>query len=799
MVDPGSVIPDSLGDVEVRLCGTEVHKPTAMESVFTATDPGIVADRLLFPLLLDKPQPGMKVWIITGLLAVVCLTIGLLLGHFAIPKDGDTGGEGPTQDIDEQLIQSFMDQIDPQKIKENLRVLAKKPHMATSTGDKDLVKLLLDRWNDPESGLDEAKNVTYNVLLSFPQKEKPNSVTVVSTSGKELFRSRVKEVNYTQDQLDPDVVQPFAAFAPSGIAKGKLVYANQGSTADYVDLIEKHHIDLNNTVAIVKYGGTGRVDKAINGARFGVVGIIVYTDPGDINDGQVSDVNETYPHSWYLPPSGVERGSYKKNFGDQLTPYYPAKDYTFRQKESDIKGLSPIPAQPIGFEDARQLICALGGVEAPSHWQGGLGCTYRLGPGFANESSFTTSDVQVSVFNKREVKPSDNVIGIIRGNVEPDRYVIYGNHRDSWVHGAIDPSSGTAVMLEISRVLGKMVKDGRWRPRRSIIFGSWGAEEFGLIGSTEWTEEFYRILTQRAVAYINVDIAVYANATLRALGSPIVQKVMFDAAKEVPAPGHTDLTVYSNWMKYSNRTSAHHSLIPFMASLGASSDYASFFHYLGVSCMDIAYTFDRSATSARIYPAYHTAFDTFDYASRFIDPGFTSHQAVGRTAGNVLLRLADSALLPLNPGDYMEAIRELFDTAEKELGSELKKKNISLVPLRSAVERLDRQYQSFSNRLTQLENLRERPLQLRKVNDQLMLLERSFLDPLAFPDQLYYRHVLYASQSSPVQTFPGLADAVQLALETAEPSAWDAVRRHITILIHSLDSAASTLDGPLPA
>ncbi|XP_072887661.1 aminopeptidase NAALADL1 [Hemitrygon akajei] len=670
--------------------------------------------------------------------------------------------------------------------------------MATSAGDIDLVKLLLDRWSDPDSGLDEAKKATYNVLLSFPQKAKPNSVTVVSPNGTELFRSRVKEVNYTQDQLDPDVVQPFAAFAPNGTAKGKLVYANHGSMADFLDLIQKHHIDLNNTVAIVKYGGTGRVDKAINGAQFGVVGIIVYTDPADMNDGKVSDVNETYPHSWYLPPSGVERGSYKKFFGDQLTPYYPAKDYTFRQKESDIKGLSPIPAQPIGFEDARRLICSLGGDVAPSQWQGGLGCTYRLGPGFTSLSSFKTSDVQVSVFNQREVRPADNVIGIIRGNVEPDRYVLYGNHRDSWVHGAIDPSSGTAVMLEISRVLGKMVKDGKWRPRRSIVFGSWGAEEFGLIGSTEWTEEFYRILTQRAVAYINVDIAVFANATLRAQGSPVVQKVVFDAAKKVPAPGHTDRTVYSNWMKYSNRTSAQHGLIPSMTSLGSGSDYASFFHYLGISCMDIAYTFDRSATSARIYPAYHTAFDTFDYASRFIDPGFTSHQAVGRTAGNVLLRLADSALLPLNPGDYVEAIRELFNTAEKELGSELGKQKISLEPLRNVVERLNSQYQSFSKRLAQLEDLRERPLELRRVNDQLMLLERSFLDPNAFPDQLYYRHVLYASRSSPVRTFPGLADAVQQALASAEPSAWDAVRKHLTILIHALDSAASTLDGPLP-
>ncbi|XP_059497481.1 aminopeptidase NAALADL1 [Stegostoma tigrinum] len=652
-----------------------------------------------------------------------------------------------------------------------LRELSKKPHMATTEGDIDLVNLMLDRWQNKETGLDEAHKVTYNVWLSFPQKNKPNSVTVVSPNGTELFKSRMKELNYTKDQLDPDIVQPFAAFAPTGTPKG------------------------------------------INGAKFGVIGVIVYTDPADMNDGKSSDKNETYPHSWYLPPSGVERGSYKLNFGDQLTPYYPAKDYTFRHAESDIKGLSPIPAQPIGFEDARQLICALDGVEAPESWQGGLGCRYHLGPGFHDKSSFGNSEVQANVFNRREIKPSDNVIGVIRGSVEPDRSVIYGNHRDSWVHGAIDPSSGTAVMLEITRVLGKMVKEGKWRPRRSIIFGSWGAEEFGLIGSTEWTEEYYKKLIERTVGYINVDIAVFANTTLRASGSPAVQSVVFDAAKQVSAPGHRDLSVYENWLKHSNRTSALHGLIPKNLThnlvvvinilicrcigeheeSGAGSDSAPFFHYLGISSMDIAYTYDKTRTNARIYPAYHTAYDTFDYASRFIDPGFTSHLTVGRTAGNVLMRMADSVILPFNIRDYSEAIDQLCTTAERVFAPELLKHNISLDPPCSAVTKLKEAAEGLHTRISELSDLQVSPLTLRMVNDQLMLLERSFLDPVAFPDKLYYRHVIYASKNSDVETFPGLADAYQQAM--AKGDAWDDVRKHLTIVTHTLESAASTLEA----
>lgn len=64
---------------------------------------------------------------------------------------------------------------------------------------------------------------------------------------------------------------------------------------------------------------------------------------------------------------------------------------------------------------------------------------------------------------------------------------MFGNHRDAWVFGAIDPSGGTAAFLEMVRSFGEMVKTG-WRPRRTLVFCSWAAEEFGLVGSTEWVE-----------------------------------------------------------------------------------------------------------------------------------------------------------------------------------------------------------------------------------------------------------------------------------------------------------------------
>ncbi|XP_070821010.1 aminopeptidase NAALADL1 [Chaetodon trifascialis] len=738
----------------------------------------------------------IKQVLIGTLCGAVVLTAGILIGHYGIKKSSSSPPSwvnDVAKDVDEGFIEMFMSEVDNIQIQENLRELTKVPHMATTAGDEQTVQFMLKRWQDPQTGLDQAWREEYKVYLSFPDPKNPNNVTVVSPTGNVLHIAREKEKSYTSDQNDPEVVQPYAAYSPAGHPKGRLVYANQGKPSDYQLLNQT--VDLRGTIAITRYGGAGRGDKAINAAPYGVVGVLVYTDPLDINDGLMSDINETYPHSWYMPPSGVERGSFGADFGDLLTPYLAAKEETYRIRAEDITGIPPIPIQPIGFEDAYILICELGGGAAPSEWQGAFNCTYNFGgPGFKQTSAFHNSDVKLNIHNYEEVKSSSNVMGVIRGSVEPDRYVIYGNHRDSWVHGAIDPSSGTSVMLELTRVLGKMVKQGKWRPRRSIIFGSWGAEEFGLIGSAEYTEQYLAKLSERTVAYINVDIAVFANATLRASGMPSVQNVIFKAAKQVSAPGLDSTSVYDNWIQYSNRTSPTHGTIPKMGYLtGAGSDYAAFVHYLGITSMDISYTYDRSKTNARIYPAYHTAYDTFDYSSKFIDPGFVSHQAIARTVGNILIRLADTLVLPLNCTDYAESLEDYLTVSVNLYQEKLQAKNISMEPLKRAVT-------SFRSAATHLDKViltsdlaNETPLKIRMINDQLMLLDRAFLDPLAFPDKYAYRHVIWASSSAGKSTFPGLADAYANANSSGLSSDWDKVHYHLSVLSQAIEGAANTL------
>ncbi|XP_019954710.2 aminopeptidase NAALADL1 [Paralichthys olivaceus] len=735
--------------------------------------------------------------VLIGILSgAAILTAGILIGHYGITNSSSSAPSwmnDVTKDVDESLIVQFLSEVDNIQIQENLRELTKVPHMATTAGDEQTVQFMLKRWQDPETGLDQAWREEYMVYLSFPDPKKPNKVTVVNPSDTVLYTAREKEKPYTSDQADPEVVQPYAAYSPAGHAKGKLVYANQGTPSDYRRLNQT--VDLRGTIAITRYGGAGRVAKAINAAVYGVLGVLVYTDPLDINDGLMSDVNETYPHSWYLPPSGVERGSFTSFFGDALTPYLAAKEETYRIPVENITGFSPIPIQPIGFEDAYKLICELGGEAAPAPWQGAFNCTYRFGgPGFRNTSDFRNSDVKLDVFNYEEVKNSSNVMGVIRGSVEPDRYVIYGNHRDSWVHGAIDPSSGTSVMLELTRVLGQMVKQGKWRPRRSIIFGSWGAEEFGLIGSAEYTEQYFTKLSERTVAYINVDIAVFANATFRASGMPSIQNILFTAAKQVNAPGLDSTSVYDNWIRYFNRTSPARGVVPSVGYLSsAGSDYAAFVHYLGITSMDLSYTYDRSKMNARIYPAYHTAYDTFDYASKFIDPGFVSHQAIARTAGNVLIRLADSLVLPLNCSDYAESLEDYLNTAVTLYEDQLKARNISMEPLKRAVCSFRRAASHLDQVIHSSDLANETPLKVRGINDQLMLLDRAFLDPLAFPDKYVYRHVIWASSSAGRPTFPGLADAYANAESSTQSSDWDKVHYHLSVLSQAIEGAAHML------
>lgn len=147
-----------------------------------------------------------------------------------------------------------------------------------------------------------------------------------------------------------------------------------------------------------------------------------------------------------------------------------------------------------------------------------------------------------------------NVIAVLDGNVEPDRYVLIGNHRDSWSYGALDAASGGSSLLESAKTIGQYHKSTGWRPKRSLVFASWAAEELGMIGSTEWVEEFGQILDMNAVAYINVDTCVYG-PVLDSDASPTLAQTFIDSIKRVPAhksDPESNETLFDSWIRHNN-------------------------------------------------------------------------------------------------------------------------------------------------------------------------------------------------------------------------------------------------------
>src|SRR6185437_12181183 len=340
--------------------------------------------------------------------------------------------------------------------------------------------------------------------------------------------------------------------------------------------------------------------------------------------------------------------------GDPLTPGKPAIAGTPRLKPEEATDLTRIPVQPIAYDVARTILSQLKGPLRPRGFQGGLPFAYHVGG---------TNDVKLrlKVDTDYKLRTIWDVVARIDGNEEKDRWVVLGNHRDAWVFGAVDPNSGTSTMLEVGHGFGELLKDG-WKPRRTIVLCSWDAEEYGLIGSTEWAEEYADELKEKAVAYLNVDVAV-SGPNFAASSVPSLWKVIRAAARDVKDP-KTGNSVYQEWQTRAREQRAEgdaESTGPArIGALGSGSDYTPFLQHLGVASTDMGFGGD--------YGVYHSAYDSFYWMSHFGDPGFLYHVAAAQVWGTMALRLANADGLPFDYTDYANEIREFFREAVKIAG-----------------------------------------------------------------------------------------------------------------------------------
>ncbi|KAM6287196.1 putative N-acetylated-alpha-linked acidic dipeptidase isoform 1-T1 [Spheniscus humboldti] len=728
-----------------------------------------------------------RFWAIVLGAAAGLFLLGFLIGWFAKPTD-----KKPSVSPHEDMKAAFMAEMKAENIKQFLYNFTQLPHLAGTKENLHLAQQVQAEWK--EFGLDSVQLVHYDVLLSYPDDTKPNYISIIDEHGNEIFNTSLSEPPPPGYEAVRDVVPPYSAFSAQGMPEGELVYVNYGRTEDFFKLEREMGINCTGKIVIARYGKIFRGNKVKNAELAGAKGVILYSDPADY----CAPGTDPYPNGWNLPGGGAQRGNVLNlnGAGDPLTPGYPAKEYTYRLDKASGVGLPKIPVHPIGYHDAESLLRNMGGYAPPhSSWKGNLNVSYNVGPGFT--TNYSTRKVKMHIHSHNEITRIYNVIGTIRGTVEPDRYVILGGHRDSWVFGGIDPQSGAAVVHEIVRSFGKLRRKG-WRPRRTVIFASWDAEEFGLLGSTEWAEENAKVLQARGVAYINADSSIEGNYTLRVDCTPLMYRLVYSLTKEIPSPdeGFEGKSLYESW--YKKNPSREYKEVPRINKLGSGNDFEVFFQRLGIASGRARYSKNWNVEKYSSYPVYHSVYETYEIVERFYDPAFKNHLTVAQVRGGLVFELANSVVLPFDCRDYASAVSNyahIIYNLSRNHEEELATYNVSFDALFSAVKNFTEVAASFHERLQQIDinNL----IAVRSLNDQLMFLERAFIDPLGLPGRPFYRHVIFAPSSHNKyagESFPGIYDAMfDIKNKADQHEAWEEVKRQISIAAFTVQAAAGTL------
>jgi N-acetylated-alpha-linked acidic dipeptidase len=288
-------------------------------------------------------------------------------------------------------------------------------------------------------------------------------------------------------------------------------------------------------------------------------------------------------------------------------------------------------------------------VAADSGWKGGLPFEYRITGGDALQ-------VRVKVVQDRKIRRSANVIGMIPGAVHPEQLIIIGCHHDAWCFGAADPLAGTIVLMECARSFAESLRAGE-RPARTVVFAAWGAEEFGIIGSTEWVEGHRDRLLRGAVAYVNLDMAAMG-PTFGASCSPSLREAVLGATVRVAqARGAANETVY-------DRLSGGGRNEPQFGTLGGGSDHVAFNCHIGVASA----AFGSGGSEGN---SYHSNYDTIAWYRSVVGDDYAPALMVTRVTNALAAILADSSVLPLSAARhgidgqrFLRALKERTTTPE---------------------------------------------------------------------------------------------------------------------------------------
>lgn len=512
--------------------------------------------------------------------------------------------------------------------KETLRawheLLASEPHVAGTEGDWKVIGSIENEFKKMGAGLD-GWTVEVDEFWAYLSRPVAAELEIV---GPDSLKLELREKPVAFDPAAAKAAGEFAylAYSGSGEVTGEIVYANYGTKADFATL-KKLGVDLKGKIVLCRFGGNYRGYKVKFAEEAGAAGLLIFTDPGDA--GFVK--GDVYPTGTWSNECCIQRGSLLVTGyqGDPLTPGVPATKDAKRLDPKDVS-LPKIPAQPIGYGAATEIIRRMKGEKLPEDlkaWVGGIRADYLLTGG-------PELKVRLKVEQKRELVRTANVIATLRGRgpeqAEIDREVIIGCHHDAWNCGAADPTCGTIAMLAAAKAFAEQAKAGT-RPVRSVTFAAWGAEEHGIIGSSEWVEKHRERLAKNGVAYFNLDMASMG-PNFGSAASPELKTVIAEVAKVVPQARDAAKTVYEDWAARSGGE-------PSLGDLGGGSDHVAFLMHAGVPSASMSAGGSKGNS-------YHSAYDTLPWYWKTVGDDYEPALMVSRMTTVAAARLADAPVIP---------------------------------------------------------------------------------------------------------------------------------------------------------
>lgn len=673
--------------------------------------------------------------------------------------------EGSNQQL--EVEKKFDRLLDPANLDQWMKRLSARPHHVGSPYDKEVVDFVAARFK--EWGF-QVKIEQYDVLFPTPK------VRLLEMIAPQKYTASLIEPPVDGDSSSTQTEEALPAyncFSIDGDVTGELVYVNYGVPEDYEEL-DKLGIDVRGKIVIARYLGSWRGIKPKVAAEKGAIGCIIYSDPRD--DGYFQ--GDVYPKGPFKNEFGVQRGAVMDlplAPGDPLTPGYGSTKDAPRLKPEESPSLTKIPVLPISYADAMPLLKALDGPTVPEKWRGALPITYHTGPGPA--------EVRLKLEFNWGLKPAYNVIATMEGVDYPDEWVIRGNHHDAWVHGALDPISGLVTLMEEARAVSLLAQQGN-KPKRTLVYCAWGAEEPGLIGSTEWVETHAEELKRKAVAYINTDGS--SRGFLSAGGSHTLQKFFGPVTQEVNDPvKNVSLFERVKALKQvtDNEELPHYKLY----ALGSGSDYSPFFQHLGIASFNLGFGGEGSGGE------YHTMYDSYEMFKRFKDPDFQYCVTLAKVAGRISLRLVNAEMLPFEFSHfyqtvqgYLEEVTKLADDLREQITKENQLINngyyalaanpyetfvvpaakepvphFNFAPLLNAFDQLKQQAEAY-DKLPDLNQVEKD--QLPEINRLLKDMERALTRTEGLPRRPWFRHHIYAPgfyTGYGVKTLPGVREALE--------------------------------------